>query len=69
MSPAMRLALTVFLPLVVAYGDTMKWIWDRWMWQDSYYSHGPILPLDAGVLALTQGGECPRVGARVGWTG
>lgn len=54
MSPAMKLALAVFLPLVIAYGDTLKWIWDRWMWKDSYYSHGPILPLLAAFVIYTR---------------
>lgn len=50
----MRLALVVFLPLVIAYGDVLKWIWDRWMWKDSYYSHGPILPLLAAWVIYTR---------------
>jgi len=50
----MRLAVAVFLPLVIAYGDTLKWIWDRWMWEDSYYSHGPILPLLAAFVIYTR---------------
>ncbi len=50
----MKLAVTVFLPLVIAYGDTLKWIWDRWMWEDSYYSHGPILPLLAAFVIYTR---------------
>jgi len=54
MSAAMKLGLAVFLPLVVAYGDTLKWIWDRWMWKDSYYSHGPILPFLAAFVIYTR---------------
>jgi exosortase len=52
--PPLRLALWVFLPVVIAYGDVLKWIWDRWMWRDSYYSHGPILPLLAAFVIYTR---------------
>lgn len=50
----MRLGAAVFLPLLIAYGDTLKWIWDRWMWPDSYYSHGPILPVLAAYVIYTR---------------
>jgi exosortase len=50
----MRLALVVFLPVVVAYGDVLKWIWDRWVFRESYYSHGPILPLLAAWVIYTR---------------
>ncbi|MEM7201830.1 MAG: exosortase/archaeosortase family protein [Planctomycetota bacterium] len=33
----------VFLPLLVAYAATGRWIWDRWLMPDSYYAHGPLV--------------------------
>lgn len=40
----------LFLPLILAYSSTLCWIWDSWMLPDSYYSHGPLLPLVAAFL-------------------
>jgi exosortase len=45
----MRVFLAFYLPLLIAYGDTLKWIWDRWMLGD-YYSHGPLLPFVAAAV-------------------
>ncbi|MEZ5965811.1 MAG: exosortase/archaeosortase family protein [Planctomycetota bacterium] len=46
----MTAALVVFLPLVVAYAVTLQWVWDLWFLPDSYYSHGPLLPLLAAFV-------------------
>ncbi len=37
--------LGVFLPLLVAYAGTLWWVGESWMLADSYYSHGPLVPL------------------------
>lgn len=44
-----RLFLAFYLPLLIAYGDSLQWIWDRWM-QGEYYSHGPLLPFVAAFV-------------------
>jgi exosortase len=33
------------LPLAIAYTPTFIWIWDRWTTADTYYSHGPLIPI------------------------
>ncbi len=43
----MRSCWAIFLPLLLAYADTLGWIWDRWMQGDSYYTHGPLVLLGA----------------------
>ncbi len=39
----MRAFAGIFLPLMIAYGGALVWIWDSWMLPDSYYSHGPLV--------------------------
>jgi exosortase len=41
--------LLLGLPLLVAYAPTLVWVWESWMLPDSYYAHGPLLPLVAAV--------------------
>ncbi len=48
-----RLFLAFYLPLMIAYGDTFIWMWDRWMLGD-YYSHGPLLPAVAAFVIYSQ---------------
>lgn len=43
-----------FFPLLVAYGVSLVWIWDNWMLPESYYSHGPLVPLVAIVVLWTR---------------
>jgi exosortase len=43
----MKLWWAYFCPLVVAYGVSLVWVWDNWMLPDSYYSHGPLVPVVA----------------------
>lgn len=33
------------LPLAVAYGTSLVWVWERWWSTGSYYGHGPLLVL------------------------
>jgi len=40
----------IALLLAVIYYPTVAWMWSRWFWSDSYYSHGPLVPLISGVL-------------------
>lgn len=64
-----RLLLAFYLPLLIAYGDSMKWIWDRWM-QGEYYSHGPLLPMVAGFVLITQRDRFKKIPAQTdlrGW--
>jgi exosortase len=44
-----RFALFV-LPLLVAYGATLVWVWDSWMLPESYYAHGPLVPAVAAAV-------------------
>ncbi len=30
---------------LAAYFPTLTWLWDRWFSADSYYSHGPLVPI------------------------
>jgi len=65
-----KLGLAVFLPLAIAYGDTLKWIWDRWMLTDSYYAHGPLLPLLAAWVIYRRHRQIVDLPGRVdlrGW--
>lgn len=41
------IALGVF---ILAYIPTFFWMWDRWFERDSYYSHGPLVPLVTGYF-------------------
>ena len=45
MSGALGVLLAAFLPLAIAYWPTLQWIVDSWLLPDSYYSHGPLVPL------------------------
>lgn len=57
-----RLFLAFYLPLLIAYGDSMKWIWDRWM-QGEYYSHGPLLPCVAIFVLYNQRARLRKIPA------
>lgn len=41
---------TVGLPVLAGYAVTLVWIWQNWMLPESYYSHGPLLPLVAAFI-------------------
>jgi exosortase len=58
-----RMFLAFYLPMIVAYGDTFVWIYDRWMIGD-YYSHGPLLPAVGAFVIFTQRHEWGKVEAR-----
>lgn len=40
----------IALLLAVIYYPTVGWMWTRWFGGDSYYSHGPLIPLVSGAL-------------------
>lgn len=44
-----KFAIAIAL-LVVAYLPTIKWMVDRWMAAESYYSHGFLVPLISGFI-------------------
>lgn len=46
----MKALLLVFLPLALAYSAALQWVVDLWLLPDSYYSHGPLIPLVAVVV-------------------
>ena len=52
------------LPMVIAYAVTVKWIVDRWWMPDSYYSHGPLVPIVAVVVLWTRRVEWSSLAAR-----
>lgn len=37
--------LSVFVPLLIAYVGALWWIVESWVLPESYYSHGPLVPL------------------------
>ncbi|MCC6669836.1 MAG: exosortase/archaeosortase family protein [Planctomycetes bacterium] len=39
-----------FLPLLIAYAATLHWMWEVWTLPESYYSHGPLVPLVAALV-------------------
>jgi len=43
----MKAVLATFAPLALAYAAALQWVWDIWWLPDSYYSHGPLVPLVA----------------------
>lgn len=47
----MRFFLALYLPLIVAYGDTFVWMRDRWA-DGEYYSHGPLLVIVAAAIIV-----------------
>ncbi len=58
------------LPLAIAYAVTAKWIWDVWWLPDSYYSHGPLVPLLAVILLVARRqhwSAVPAAPAAAGW--
>ncbi len=48
--PVARAFGLVVVPLVIAYAMTLRWIFDSWMLPDSYWSHGPLLPVLAAFV-------------------
>ena len=60
----------VFLPLLIGYAVTGSWIWDSWTLADSYYSHGPLLPVLAVFMIWAWRGRwsaVPLHSDRRGW--
>ncbi len=50
----MSVFIGLVLPLVLAYALTFVWVWDSWMLPESYYSHGPLLPLLAAFMVYVR---------------
>jgi len=70
MSGGVRAFCAFFLPLVVAYAVTLRWVYDSWMLPESYYSHGPLLALVvAGLMKFRwqEWCEVPGEADRSGW--
>ncbi len=42
--------LLVFVFLLAAFFPTMLWMWDRWFADNSYYSHGILIPVISAFL-------------------
>ena len=66
----MRVFIAVFLPLIIAYASALLWVWDLWWLPESYYSHGPLLPLLAAALLWRwrpRWSRCPSVVDAAGW--
>ena len=40
----------IILILGFIYYPTFIWMWQRWFAADSYYAHGPLIPVVSGVL-------------------
>ena len=61
----MRAFLTVFLPLLVAYGVTLSWCIDRWNAPTLYFEHCWLVPFIAGAVLWARRADwrptsCPR---------
>lgn len=50
MNKLSKKTLTLFFIFILAYFPTMQWMWERWFTQDSYYSHGWLIPLISILL-------------------
>lgn len=46
----MRFPLGFYLGLAVAYAAALWWIWESWNLPESYYAHGPLMPLLAAFM-------------------
>lgn len=40
----------ITLPLAIIYYPVFIWMWQRWFAADSYYTHGPLIPVVSAVL-------------------
>lgn len=48
---------SLFVPLLILnYWPSLKWMWARWMEDESYTSHGPLIPLVSAFLLWNQRG-------------
>lgn len=50
----------IILILGVIYYPTFIWMWQRWFYTDSYYNHGPLIPVVSGVLIWLRRREFAR---------
>jgi exosortase len=46
---AIKIGIIIFLVGFIYY-PIFTWMWQRWFAADSYYSHGPLIPIVSGVL-------------------
>jgi len=42
--------ISFFLPVCIAYGMALWWIWESWNLPESYYAHGPLMPFVAAFM-------------------
>jgi len=60
----------VGLLALLVYAPTFGWMYDRWMVEGSYYSHGPLVPLICAFLIWQQRTKLAAMhykGVRLGW--
>lgn len=60
------LGLAVFL---LSQWPTLAYCWQNWMEADSYYSHGPIVPMLAGFMIWSVSGKLRKIKFRNSWYG
>jgi len=48
----MKRTLSVFLPLAIAYGVTLGWLYESWNWGDAYYAHAPLVLAFAAAVVV-----------------
>ncbi|MGE3175635.1 MAG: exosortase/archaeosortase family protein [Planctomycetota bacterium] len=49
--------LGVFLPLLLAYSTALLWCWDLWWADDSYFAHGPLVPIVIAAVVWSRRAE------------
>jgi exosortase A len=52
-----------------SYSDTLRWMVDRYLSPDSYYSHGFLIPFVSGYLIWLKREELETVQVRTSWFG
>ncbi|MCA9411031.1 MAG: exosortase/archaeosortase family protein [Candidatus Omnitrophica bacterium] len=55
--------------MIVLYINPAQWIWRAWFREDGYYTHGPLIPLVAGWMVLTNKDRLARLPIKPNWFG